>query len=313
MSRVPDIFARSVGFLLFKSKGREELSFAGTCFLVQYPLSTPGRAMQYLVTAAHVIAYISQNSVDGTVYVRVNRVSGEIAHVRSHPSDWIRHPTDPFIDVAVCQWQPHDFDDVRSPESAKAAPMDLIPVGTDLFASPSILRDRDVGIGDDVFAIGLFSRFVGSAKNMPIVRKGSVALMPDEPVPTRKFGNIEAYLIELRSIGGLSGSPVFLYHVGSRVVRGQIDGAGLFYFLGLVHGHWDTPKSRKTGVRRSNRKVVSPFEAEKVNLGIAVVIPAQKIVEVLDHPGLKKIRTEIETTGSSKVQPGVIVSAVTQG
>jgi hypothetical protein len=96
--------------------------------------------------------------------------------------------------------------------------VDLVPIGVELFATSEKIREHDIGIGDALFCTALFSRFVGTAKNLPIVRMGVIALMPDEPVPTKKFGNVEAFLIEIRSLGGLSGSPVFLYHVGPRLV-----------------------------------------------------------------------------------------------
>jgi len=43
-------------------------------------------------------------------------------------------------------------------------------------------------------------------------------------------------------------------------------------------GHWDLPIG------------VSSQQAEAVNMGIAIVIPAQKILEVLYHPELVAMR-----------------------
>lgn len=34
-------------------------------------------------------------------------------------------------------------------------------------------------------------------------------MFPDERILTDNYGDMEAYLVEARSIGGLSGSPVF--------------------------------------------------------------------------------------------------------
>ena len=45
--------------------------------------------------------------------------------------------------------------------------------------------------------------------NLPIVRLGAIAAMPGEYIKT-DWGCLRAYLIEARSIGGLSGSPVFI-------------------------------------------------------------------------------------------------------
>ena len=62
---------------------------------------------------------------------------------------------------------------------------------------------------------------------------------------------MSAYLIEARSIGGLSGSPVFVretviyddatltYAKGSKKEKGVAYLTGQFHFLGLIHGHWE--------------------------------------------------------------------------
>lgn len=54
-------------------------------------------------------------------------------------------------------------------------------------------------------------------------------MIPSELIHTDKLGDIEVYLIEARSIGGVSGSPVF--------VRESFPRAGKHYLLGLMHGH----------------------------------------------------------------------------
>jgi hypothetical protein len=82
---------------------------------------------------------------------------------------------------------------------------------------------------------------------------------------------MEAYLIEARSIGGLSGSPVF---VNLGVVRETPDrppftlGRVAVYLLGLVHGHWDV----ESGL----------IGEANVNMGIAIVTPIQKAAEMIE-------------------------------
>jgi len=60
-----------------------------------------------------------------------------------------------------------------------------------------------------------------------------------------------------------------------------IAGAGQIHLLGLVHGHWDLP------IEFSDLE-----KTEAVNMGISIVIPARKILEVLFSPGLIEARTE---------------------
>jgi hypothetical protein len=64
----------------------------------------------------------------------------------------------------------------------------------------------------------------GRHQNVPIVRVGNFASYPAEQIQTG-FGRMDAFLIEARSIGGLSGSPVFV-HIGNvRVVEVQLKSA----------------------------------------------------------------------------------------
>ena len=68
----------------------------------------------------------------------------------------------------------------------------------------------------------------------------NIAMIPDEPVTT-SLGDIKAYLVEARSIGGLSGSPAFVRETGA-------EGTGSFYLLGLMHGHWGVPAKGRSGM-----------------------------------------------------------------
>jgi hypothetical protein len=89
---------------------------------------------------------------------------------------------------------------------------------------------------------------------------------------------MEIYLIESRSIGGLSGSPVFVlkeFEIGRWRVR----------LVRLIHGHWDAP---------AETIVDATTKARDVNVGIAMVAPAKKILETINQTGLAKIRDEIE-------------------
>jgi hypothetical protein len=111
--------------------------------------------------------------------------------------------------------------------------------------------------------------------------------MPKEQVPLGRFGLSDAYLIEGRSIGGLSGSPVFVRNtitipgINEAGQVTQVAGLGQAHLLGLVHGHWDMPVD------------FSEFgKTETVNMGITIVIPAKKILEILFSPALVELRNE---------------------
>lgn len=178
---------------------------------------------------------------------------------RTYFIQWWYHPTDEKIDVAVIPWAP-----------PKEVDFKYIP--TEIFLSDEIISSRNIGSGDEVFMTGLFVHVAGSTRNLPLVRTGNIAMMPNEPIPTG-MGIMDAYLIEARSIGGLSGSPAFVGKGGS------------YYLMGLMHGHWDILPTSKEDIGD-----LDSFGA--VNMGIAIVVPAKKILEVINHPKLTEKRQQ---------------------
>jgi hypothetical protein len=158
-----------------------------------------------------------------------------------------------------------------------------------------------IGSGDEVFFVGLFTGHEGSERVEPIIRFGNISLMlPFEKIDVilnSKLTAIEAYLIEARSMGGFSGSPVFIYH--PPLVRGQEDAKFAIAFrlpliLGLVFGQYESSHELSDG-----GEIVS-------NAGIAIVIPADKIRETIMKEKFKKERKEILERGKSKSAKGAI-------
>ncbi len=257
--RVPEEVRQCVAFIgLPNSTG--QVSFTGTAFFVAMPLSIKGRSICYLVTAKHVADKL-ENKIS---YLRINTKDGKSMPLQLDEVRWFSHPTDSSVDIAVLPYSP--------PLNVEYK---FVPV--DLFLSDDIIQKENIGVGDEVFITGLFAHVSGSQRNLPIVRMGNIAMMPDEIIPT-DLGNIEAYLIEARSIGGLSGSPAFV-----RAISGR-----RYYFLGLMHGHWEIPPYMK------NDLLMNEELFGKVNMGIAIVIPAKRILEVLNQPELIARRERAE-------------------
>jgi hypothetical protein len=124
---------------------------------------------------------------------------------------------------------------------------------------------------------------------LPLVRSGNIAMMPSDKLPIKHFGEMEAYLAEGRSIGGLSGSPAFVRNtvqlpINSSKGRGHLSGLGSVHLLGLIHGHWDLPISFSESE-----------QYEAVNMGVSIIVPAKKILETLYHPTLVALRDEHES------------------
>jgi hypothetical protein len=234
----------------------------------------------YLVTAHHVSEKLNEygyqpvvriNGKDGKAYER------DISYLQPNSaaaSQWIRHP-DKSVDLAVAIFT--DFNDY------------LAFVPERQFLRPSMLHEKGIGIGDETMTVGLFHFVRGTESNSPIVRIGSIAMLPTERISTEVYGMMEAYLIESRSISGLSGSPVFVRETREFPTeiawagRRPLDDAsvpylvgGNFFLLGLIHGHWDVKLDGEI-----NKLEPTATQEGGVNIGIAIVTPASKIADVL--------------------------------
>jgi hypothetical protein len=288
--KIPDELRKCVAFLGVRPLEGGPIKLRGTAFLVGIPGVVPGVAMTYLVTARHV----AQRLEGREFFIRVNTIIGGSLFTHAAATErWWYHPTDASVDVAVIPCSP----------SLVEADFRYLPLN--YFCTVDNMRERNltIGVGDEVYIVGLFVRHSGNLRNIPIVRTGNIAAMPEEPVRSKDFGDMEAYLIEARSIGGLSGSPVF--------VNSSFDGNGAYRIgshalslLGLVHGHWDVPDDPNR-----DEVEIDIDGTGRLHAGIAVAVPASKILEVLNHPELIAIRDEYERSVKVENGPGESSSA----
>lgn len=144
--------------------------------------------------------------------------------------------------------------------------------------------------------------------------------MPSEHVDLGEpFGEQEVYLIETRSISGLSGSPVFLYTPPFRIVNDEVvpmQGHARDYLMGVNIGMFETKANadklrnepdpeEKTLLRRASF-------LESISAGISVVIPVQRIIEIVrDYPNFVQGRamSKIERNKKAGFKPTSVASA----
>jgi len=302
--RVPDQVLKTAVFLgKDTSTGRE---YGGTGYIVSVDYGrgwvteertgsitlTERLPFMFLVTAAHVAEKLEE-AID--FYIRANKQDGTLAEPKQNYEDykWWYHPTErSSVDAAVMMLP---FDTAKS--------LDIVPIPVTMFVGEETVKSKNLGIGDEVFIAGLFKKAQGIAKNVPIVRIGNVAMMPTEkiPFPTDERPNqlLHAYLVESRSIGGLSGSPVFIretieFNTGKLnfppgfainavdsptpeipgVEAIVIRGLGRFHFFGSMIGRWTVDVG------------FNDTQVEAVNYGICPMVPAYKILEILRQPEL---------------------------
>ena len=284
--RVQDYMLKCIGFVgeYIETPAGKVYDSEGTGFIVSIPSKVnPASSYFVFVTAKHVALGLR----DRMMVITVNRKGGGITALSETDTKWYLHK-DESVDVAVLPFTPTPEVDVRS-----------IPV--EMFLDKASMEKQQIGIGDEVYMPGLFLFAANEKKNIPILRHGNIAMLPEEPIQV-DAGFAEVYLIEARSIGGISGSPVFVRGTtfiknptNDRIIHGL---SGVTHLLGLIHGHWDIKES----------DINEPqFEYDRkrgVNLGIAVVVPAHKILEILNHPDLAAMRDEADLQLKNAISPG---------
>jgi len=268
--RLCDDVRRCVVFFGSAKVGTEdELNPWGTGFFV----ATGEPEGTYLVTARHVV----QPHLDCPFDIRFNHKSGGAKLVHIDRAEWIFHPADETVDVAVLEMEPPDW-------------ADCSPV----IQNPTVLNEfkfesKDIGPGDIVYTVGVWKFLFGKKRNQPFVHVGHIGLVPeDDKVPVEnwmpgKKGKrvlIEAYLTEGEPLDGASGSPVFVrrsFELGKQKLESRVYGS--VWLLGLQHGAWFAKPGEDYQIPAQGMV--------KVPRGINVVVPSMKINDTLNQPRLK--------------------------
>jgi hypothetical protein len=302
---IPDAVRKCVVYIGYATDSGD-ISLQGTAFFVARQIEGTDYSSRYLVTAAHIIQGISKkDNFNGKILLRINIKEGNAFTVETDYSNWFFHPEETEVDVAVL---PHimlpDLTDIQS-------------VSFHTFLTEVLRIENQISVGDEVFLTGLFYNHYGKERNIPIVRLGNISAMPEEKILT-KFGFMDAYLVEARSIGGMSGSPVFVHQSifetmkkGEMLVGTGNERGSTFYLLGLMHGHFDVDLLTEDSADMDAKNKAN----QAINMGIAIVVPADKILEVLNQPMIrdtellqeKELREKMMPTMDS-LEEGVIIT-----
>ena len=263
----------------------DKIKYCGTGFFVSVPSKIPNRSFPYLVTAKHVA-----RAVEGSdFYIRTNAKDGTSTIFKAgNEVKWCFHPdTTHPADVAVYHFP-------LTTDLYKTLDCEMIEVG--MLLTENKRQEEGIGEGDETFSVGLFSKHTGNEKNLPIIRMGNIAMISDEPVQTTQFGNMDAYLVEMRSIGGHSGSPVFVLKPIPIAIDDWLVPTSRWrvYLLGLIHGHWDIELGKSGDATQVDES------KSRVNAGIAMVVPACKILETINCQELEDLRNSIEANAIVK-------------
>ena len=189
---------------------------------------------------------------------------------------WIPHPSGD--DVTVAFLRPTDLRDFKT----QTVPVKWFVTKAEAF--PANEKDRRYGgvmIGERCFMVGRFTTLSNEKRNAPAVRFGSVSMIPSAPITNETGFKQDSFLVEMHSIGGFSGSPVFVGN--SNTFHG-----GMARLLGVDWGHIHVRRY----VMKNGKRVRDEYV--DVNSGAAAVVPAWKLQELLDGDDVTAIRRREE-------------------
>lgn len=281
----------------------------GTGFIVMYDGFSRGGMHEHIpgyhfygVTNWHVALQ------SGCSVIRLNRQDGKFDIIDLGPHDWFFMPGK--HDIAVV------------PINIDQNSHDVSFISTRQFCEkPNFQNGYKIGVGDDVFMIGLFVDHAGMGTGIPSARFGNISMMPSPIAKIRQPTGYEgeSYVVDMHSRTGFSGSPVYVYRTfgsdlteswrgeevevidvrvgGKNLDRGsgRIRYRSLFKLLGILWGQfperWQVKAPNRVRVTRQSPNDLSGNDRYIEGMsGMSIVIPAWDILEVLQIPKLSKLR-----------------------
>jgi len=298
---IPETHMNTTAFLCVEQDAGARVVPRATAFFV-IDRSGPEPPV-WVVTARHCIE--NARATGRPVFLRVNTKDSCI-DCPTDPDDWL---VSDVADVAAALWLgPKDCTITSVPLDQFIGADYRYRASMDMPGLPKELSEL-VGVGHEVFFVGLFSQHAGKTRNLPIVRFGNVSRPPSEPIALKlsddpqdeTVTNVDGWLVEARSLGGHSGSPAFWYWPNPQAVfipdprvqtmdrpqrrrlgltaESQIPVSreyGILALLGLVTAHFDIERDARTPGDEFFGRVVT-----SVNAGIAVITPAHFIRELI--------------------------------
>jgi|CXWL01.1.fsa_nt_gi hypothetical protein len=256
-------------FPTLESAQCDDPGVGGTGFFISMNAEIEGYMHIYAVTCAHCLAGRS------TAYVRYNLIEGGVDTMEI--SDWVCHPDGD--DVAIAGLSLGEENSIK-----------LCLIEVESFATKNVMEDQEIAVGTSVFMVGRFRGIYGEDEVIQTMRFGNISALPKAKLPTKR-GKFESYLIEMRSLPGYSGSPVFAYQENA-IKKGPVGNFwsiahGLYsWLIGIDYCHIVD----KVEIKNAQDEAFSENAYVEGASGLAGVIPVDRIVELLNDPHFEKIR-----------------------
>lgn len=283
--RIGEDLRQSVVFFGYRddTPGKGGIACIGTGFLVGY------EEEGYLVTARHLAHQLGGDPF----LLRLNRNDGSAENLHVDGLRWFHHP-DPTVDLSAIPLR------ITAKSNYHA-----VYIRQEMIATDDIMARQNIGVGNQTYTIGLFRLLYGEKRNLPVLHRGSIAMMPgEERIPVRAWDKpgpqervfVEGYLIECQGLSGLSGSPVFVrsevnLNTGPLIVENDgthplltISRASLS-LLGVWQGSWEAKPDEVLSAQLG--------ASAAVPVGMGIVVPSTKLIELLKTPELQALRDSV--------------------
>jgi hypothetical protein len=276
-----------VGFL-YIVKDDEKVA-VGTCYFVCATSRYEITAFKYLVTCKHVWellcgrdSYVRLNKATvlssevGIEWVQLPNTSAEL----SEP--WAFHQ-DSGVDLAVLPMDPY----LGNGKDVSFKCLELKRI----VSEPNAVRQAGLpwppAVGEEAFFVTMMTKFAGRERNYPLTRRGHVALRTDETI-RGKYGLSDYYVIEAQCYPGNSGSPVWVtydyYPPPPQMYRGDKQD----FLLGTMTG--GQSEEQEVIVCKKNEGERKAY----LNLALGLVVPAEKLCDILGSKEQSRIRDEMD-------------------
>lgn len=264
----------------------------GTGFLAEVKSDDTKHEYTYAVTNAHVIDGIRSLGLT-TCAIRFNTVDDKVDTIEVDLDSWKLHPKGDDLAIYLLEPSQHwrhtavNIGSLAKPvllhgklSSGSDQPeRALIPQTPTEQGVQRWIEVPKIGIGDETITIGMYGQHAGKSYNLPVARFGHISMLPFEPVyqDDRDFWQ-DSFLVETHSIGGLSGSPVFV-QTQMHIKEKREDGSSTKYqdkvfVIGIDWGHFNQTNGLPSGM-----------------MG---VVPAWKLHELLYLEEINMARNELD-------------------
>lgn len=283
MPKIPQYVLDCV-FFLYRDRDAAEAGRdpKGTGFLA----SMPSGAIRGVACPAHLYAISNWHVIRDAPVVGLRTTNGQrLVLDFDQAVDWHFTPGG----------HPHQGDDAAIAIVDLEDKLNVMSIPLGLFVTPQMIASYQIGVGEDVFMMGLFADLADKAHNPPKARFGNISMMPSDGAPIRQPNETStksSYVLDMHSRSGFSGSPVFFY----RTVGADLDHANttnmmlnkpaLFGLLGL---HWGQfPEEFKSKDEYDRQLTLEGMS------GMSCAIPAWRLIDLFNVRELKDMRGKKE-------------------